>query len=162
MSEAEHYRLYVAELEGEQYFLGGSSKLDARLEAASTHKEALSGPDVGIGVEEYADHVELSELAISIDDETPYLDGLDVGDGDPYIAVLYRTEEGDHAPSKRRLLTLGTGFESFTEIVRAVARIVMWPEGHHYDPVEFVPTHVEIYSICGAASFGYEPVETAP
>ena len=165
MSENKHanHRLYAAELDGEQYFVAAPSEQHARLEAASTHKESLclSGPDVGIGVEDFAEYVELSELAISIDDETPYVDGLDVANGDPYLAVVYRTEDGDNVPSERRLLPLGTGFESFRSIVWTVSQIVVAPDLFDYDPIEFVPTHVEIYSICGAASFGYEPVETA-
>jgi hypothetical protein len=56
---------YEVEIESETYTVAASSKLDAKHRAASQHKEALSGPDIGRGVEELA-------IAASVMDIEPH------------------------------------------------------------------------------------------
>lgn len=160
-----HHRICQGKIGGKTYYTVADSKQNARLNVASKYKTELleSSPSVGISVEEYARDVEITEIAISYDTEKPLGGAVEsrwgVANGDPYIAVLYRTEEESVIPSKQELLTLGTGFESYREILIGIAQRIQKPDLHNNDPITFVPTGIEIYSIIGSTSIDYTPIE---
>lgn len=155
-----HHRIFQAEINGETYCSPADSKQDARLRAANRYKAELSesAPCVGISVEEYATNVDLTPLRIDFQNPEPF-EGVvesewDVANGDPYIAVVYRWQDGSN-PTDHRTITLGTGFESYKQILYDIARFIQSPEFTQHDPLEFVPTNIEIYSIVGSSSIEY-------
>lgn len=156
----EERTLYQATVSDSEYIITANTELDAKMLAASKHKENQSGPEVGQYVSELAHHVKLSPVEINTNNSQNYNEGFNVTNGDPYIAVFSRTEPSDNAPSQKRIISLGTGYHSFDDLLRTTEMIIANPSKCSLmvtkEPLTFAPTHVDLFSLCGSAHLDYE------
>lgn len=91
------------------------------------------------------------ELRLEIDDTDLFDAAPSPANGDPYVAVVMRTNENGVAIEKEAI-TLGTGFESIDDIAWELKRILGNPERHGHG-IKFVPDRAEVFSIAGTVEF---------
>lgn len=71
----------------------------------------------------------------------------DIGNGDPFVAILHRTNENG-VPTHTKAMTLGTGFTSMDDIAYAIQKRLQNP--HHFDlEIDFVPESADVFALAG-------------
>jgi len=154
-----NHTIYRAEIGIGAYIVSATTELDAKMKAAAKYKESLSGPHIGKSVSDYAKDITLSSVNINIDSKTNFTGVYHKANGDPFIAVFSRTEPEDNAPSEKRVITLGTDFQSFNDIIYTARDIIIAPQHsgvmNGKEPLQFAPTRVDIFELSGTASFEY-------
>jgi hypothetical protein len=76
-------------------------------------------------------------LDIEINDTKLYAEAPAPANGDPYIAVVMKTNDKG-VPVQKLTITLGTGFESITDIAWSLKQRLEQPD-RYGDEIEFVP-----------------------
>lgn len=88
-------------------------------------------------------------IAINADGADVQSHGLidDIGNGDPFVAVLHRTDENGVSTHKK-MITLGTGFTSMDDIGYAIQQRLQDPD--HFDiEIGFVPDSADVFALAG-------------
>lgn len=151
-----HYQAIVC---GRKYEFTAINENEAKMEAVERYKQER--PNVGIPTEEIMTDVSLRRLiptqsdgegnAFMEDGVRVFVDDDNVANGDPYVAVVSETNDKG-VPIDTQTITLGTGFESYDDIVHTVERAAKIGQPTtitvHFD-------RVDIYGLDAQANFEY-------
>lgn len=90
-------------------------------------------------------------LSLEIDDTELYAEAPTPANGDPYVAVVMKTNE-QGVSIEQETITLGTGFESINDIAWELKQMLEQPDQYDHG-IDFVPDRAEVFGIAGSVGF---------